>query len=95
MSLLNSLGDFAGIAEQLAQDDCAGGLAQQRQPWYNSYGDCLHYSSADEATVGDWVDEHFTILRSALDNRIIGFNIYGISKIAEEIQAENKAATKE
>ena len=58
------------------------------QPWYNSYGDCIIYQTANEAIVAQRVDELLTVYRSALDNRPIGFQIKGVHAIIEKFGLE-------
>lgn len=45
------------------------------EPWYNPHGDCVVFQTANEAIVGDRIDEILTIYRSAKDDRPIGFQI--------------------
>lgn len=55
-------------------------------PWYNVAGDQIEFTWADEAVVGEWINPYFSLHRSAIDNRIIGFTVEGIRKILEESQ---------
>jgi hypothetical protein len=51
------------------------------EPWYNPHGDCIVYQIADEALVGERIDEVLTIYRSAIDNRPIGYQIKDVLAI--------------
>lgn len=56
------------------------------EPWYNPYGDCIIYRTANEAIVADRIDELLTIYRSALDDRPIGFQIKGMRAIIHKFK---------
>jgi hypothetical protein len=54
------------------------------EPWYNSYGDCIEYRCADEATVADRIDGVLTLYRSANDDRVIGFQLKGVKAMMDK-----------
>lgn len=56
--------------------------------WYNAYGDCLEYSTANVAVVADRIDEVITIYRSADKGEAIGFQIKGVSALVEMLDAD-------
>ncbi len=58
------------------------------EAWYNPYGDCIIYQTANEAVVADRVDGVLTVYRSAVDNRPIGFQIKGVRAIIEKFGVE-------
>lgn len=58
-----------------------GDAGFKRGIWYNRDGDCLEYSTVNEAVVADRIDCVITIYRSAVDNRPVGFQIKGVSAI--------------
>ena len=51
------------------------------EPWYNPHGDCIVQEIADEAVVADRVDELLTLYRSAVDRRVIGYQIKGVQAL--------------
>jgi hypothetical protein len=51
------------------------------EPWYNHHGDCVVFQMANEAVIGDRVDEILTVYRSAVDQRPIGYQIKGIAAL--------------
>jgi hypothetical protein len=53
-------------------------------PWYNRHGDCVMYLSVDEGVVADRIDEYLTLYRSAVDERVIGFQLKGIKALMGE-----------
>lgn len=59
-----------------------------RAPWYNPYGDCVMYQTVDEATVADRIDEYLTILRSAVDDRPIGFQLKDVLAVIKRYGCE-------
>lgn len=61
------------------------------EPWYNPYGDCLEYRSANEAIVADRIDGFLTIYRSALTGRPIGFQIKGVRAIVKKYKFDGLA----
>ncbi|HEV58000.1 MAG TPA: hypothetical protein ENN87_11000 [Phycisphaerales bacterium] len=54
------------------------------EPWYNPHGDCIIYQTADEAVVRERVDEFLTVYHSALDNRVIGYQIKDVTAIIKK-----------
>ncbi len=60
----------------------------RQEAWYNRYGDCIIYQTANEAVVADRVDGLLTVYRSAVDNRPIGFQVKGVQAIVEKFGAE-------
>jgi hypothetical protein len=68
----------------------------QPKPRYNADGDSIHYKVTDEAACAERIDSFLTLYRSADDNRVIGFQIKGISAILEKYGAKELAiASKE
>ncbi len=65
------------------------------EPWYNPHGDCLVYKMANEAAVGDRIDELLTVYRSAEDNRPIGFQIKGVLAIIQRLGVDGLAVASE
>ncbi len=60
----------------------------RQEAWYNPYGDCLIYQTANEAVVADRIDGVLTVYRSAVNNRPIGFQIKGVRAIVKEFDAK-------
>lgn len=52
-----------------------------KEPWYNEHGDCVHYRSVDEAVVAERLDDWVTLYRSAVDDRVIGFQLKNIKEL--------------
>lgn len=50
-----------------------------KKPWFNFYGDSIHYQNRDCETVGDYVDGFFTILRDVDNGDVVGVVIYSPS----------------
>ena len=47
-------------------------------PRYNRQGDCIVHKIANEAVVADRIDGLLTLYRSAIDGRVIGYEIKGV-----------------
>jgi len=56
--------------------------------YYIKLGDLLHYQNADEAVVAEHVDQNFTLYRSGVDDRIIGFEFNRFSKLLSKKMIE-------
>lgn len=61
------------------------------EPWYNPHGDCIVCQLADEAVVAERVDELLTLYRSAIDNRVIGYQIKGVLALIREFGLDGLA----
>ena len=62
-------------------------LDEQRtpsEPWYNADGDCIVYQKVDEAIVADRIDNVLTLYRSAITQKVIGFQIKGVAALAKK-----------
>ena len=62
--------------------------------WYNETGDCVMCLSANEGVIADRIDTYLTLFRSAIDQRVIGFQLKGIHGLMGEFEfsdAEVKA----
>ena len=55
-----------------------------KKPWYNPHGNMIQFQTVDEAVVAEYVNTYVSFYRSAIDNRIIGFEIRGVNKILKE-----------
>lgn len=60
------------------------------EPWYNPYGQCIVCQIADEAVVADRVDGTLTLYRSAIDNRVIGYQIEGVWDILKKFYSTER-----
>ncbi len=80
------------LADMMAGE---GQPAFRAEPWYNRHGDCLVYKMADEAVVGDRIDELLTVYRSAVDNRPIGFQIKGVAAMIRKLGLDGLAVESE
>ena len=59
--------------------DVVEGVSEFRaQPWYNPHGDCIVHQIANEAVIADRIDELLTLYRSAIDRRVIGYQVKGV-----------------
>ncbi len=56
----------------------SGGPEFCADPWYNPVGDCIVHKIANEAVIADRIDELLTLYRSAIDRRVIGYQIKGV-----------------
>lgn len=83
------------MEEHFLQKYVEGEQKFRAEPWYNSYGDCLEYQTADEAVVADRIDEILTVFRSVLDNRPIGFKIKGIAAVLNKFGFDGLAIASE
>ena len=61
-----------------------GSHNSQREPWYNSHGDCIQFKTVNEAIVAERIDNYLTIYRSAISNEPIGFQIKDIQKLLQK-----------
>ena len=76
--------------------DFVEGEPQFRQEaWYNPYGDCIIYQTANEAVVAERIDQVLTVYRSAVDNRPIGFQIKGVRAIIERFGVKGVSVSAE
>lgn len=57
---------------------------EPKQVFYDAEMDRLHYVSVDEAVVAEWINPSFTVFRSAIDERVIGFEFFGIRAAMED-----------
>lgn len=51
------------------------------EPWFNPAGDCVHYKLANEAVVSERVDGVLSIYHSAVDGRVIGFQVKDVTAL--------------
>ena len=70
-----------------------GEPAFMAEPWYNPYGDCIVYKTADEAVVASRIDEWLTVYNSAVDDRPIGFQIKGVHAIVTKFGLDGLAVS--
>lgn len=61
------------------------------EPWYNEYGDCVQCLCANEAVIADRIDGIFTLYRSAIDDRVIGFQVKGITALMDLLGCDKAA----
>lgn len=52
-------------------------------PWYNPHGDCIVHQIADEAVIAERIDELLTLYRSAVDRRVIGYQVKGVQALIQ------------
>lgn len=64
--------------DHFLKDVVSGESEFRSDPWYNPDGDCIIHKIANEAVVADRIDELLTLYRSAIDNRVIGYQIKGV-----------------
>lgn len=57
----------------------------KKEPWYNDLGDSIEYHVIDEGYYSQVVDDHLTVYKSAIDDRIIGFQITGASAFMKKL----------
>ena len=55
----------------------------KRRPWYNPLNDSIDFLTVDEAYCAEPVDEWFTLKKSVIDGRPIGFQIMNAKKFIE------------
>ncbi|MBI3119898.1 MAG: hypothetical protein HYZ00_14500, partial [Candidatus Hydrogenedentes bacterium] len=58
------------------------------EPWYNPYGDCIHFQAEECAYFGERIDEFLTIFRHHEDRRPIGFRIKGVRALLDKLPIE-------
>ena len=72
------------MADHFLKDYVEGEPGFKDEPWYNEHGDCVVYKSANEATCAERIDSILTLYRSAIDDRVIGFQIKGVAALMRE-----------
>lgn len=55
-----------------------------REPWYNPHGDCIQFQTVNEAVIGERIDNHLTIYRSAVSNQPIGFQMKDVHRLIQK-----------
>jgi hypothetical protein len=75
------------MEENFLKDFVEGEPKFKAEPWYNLDGDCIHYQAADEAVYAERIDSFLTLYRSAIDDRVIGFQVKGIRAILKMFEA--------
>ena len=58
---------------------------------YDKEGDCIVFQVADEAYIADWIDDHLTLFRSALDERLIGWQIENAQQLIANVIRDRRA----
>lgn len=76
------------IVDGMKDTDFYRSLPSKPTPWYNKHGDSVIFISAPEDTVAEWVDNHLTLYRSALDDRLIGFKLKDINALRREFDGD-------
>lgn len=79
------------LDEHVEKLRAAGELFPERKAgtlWYNRDGDCVVYLSVNEGVVADRIDEYLTLYHSAVDERVIGFQLKGIRAMMDEFDFE-------
>lgn len=61
-----------------------GSHTGQEVPWYNVYGDCIQFQTANVAVVAERIDYYLTIYRSAENNQPIGFQIKDVLRLIQK-----------
>jgi hypothetical protein len=79
------------MADHFLKDCVTGEPGFKAEAFYNPYGDCVDYQSVDEAICADRLDSLITLYRSAVDGRVIGFQIKGIKAILGALGFETMA----
>lgn len=69
------------MEEHFLKHQVEGSPEFRAEPWYNRHGDCVVFQMADEAVIGERIDEVLTIYLSAIDRRPIGFQVKGVSAL--------------
>lgn len=57
------------------------------EPYYSKSSDTITCLTADEAEYAERFDKNLTILRSAKDDRVIGYEIHGVSKLVDSMKS--------
>jgi len=83
------------MEEHFLNDYVDGTPEFRAEPWYNPYGDCVVFQTADEAVVADRIDDVLTVYRSAVDNRPIGFQVKGVQAIVTQCGLDGLAIESE
>lgn len=55
------------------------------EPWYNTYGDCIHYHWRPDEYIREWVDDKLTVYRSAENKEAVGCQIKGIKALLKKM----------
>ena len=77
------------MAETLADffDEVAADQAPafRPEPWYNEYGDCIHFHWRKDSFYRDFVDDKLTIYRSNENNDAVGCQIKGVHALLKKL----------
>ncbi len=68
--------------------ECSAIACEIGKPWYNPYGDCVHFRTMPDAYIGDRIDEFLTIFRHHDDDRPIGFQLKGINSLISRLEID-------
>jgi len=74
--------------EHFLKDYVEGKPGFKPEAWYNPYGDCVVYQTVNEAIYADRLDSLTTLYRSAIDDRVIGFQIKGVKEILRALKCD-------
>jgi len=55
------------------------------EPWYNRYGDCIHYHWREDEFCRVWVDDKLTVYRAIESGDAVGCEIKGVSALLKKL----------
>jgi len=76
------------MGKQFLEEHVPGQIGFRVEALYNAHGDCVTFKIADEASVRDRLDSVLTLYRSAIDERVIGFQLKDVAALRDAIGAE-------
>lgn len=71
------------LKEFLENLPCEPGYTSE--PWHNRAGDCLEYHFLPGEYYAERVDDVLTVYRSMNDDRIVGFQVKGMSAVTQRL----------
>ena len=83
------LGEFIKSLDSDSDSEVIG--CEIGKPWYNPYGDSVHFRTMQDAYIGDRVDEFLTIFRHHADDHPIGFQLKGIMSLIKILEVDGIA----
>lgn len=80
---------LTNLVAEIQDSEIYKSLPDEPVPWYNEHGDSVVFIATQEDTIGEWVDNHLTLYRSAVNReQVIGFKIKDVSALAKEFDCD-------
>ena len=82
--MVDILEDLEKLIKKTDSGARLGSHKHVREPWYNPHENMIQFQTADVAVIAEYVNPYVSFYRSAIDNRIIGFEVREVKKILKE-----------